>query len=409
MPRIKKIHASFHMSTSQDSHPTERLLPDAGSKTTLRRRAFVATTLGTMILPRVEAQARDRQSGTLRLGQSLPLTGPHAVEGAAYRAAAVAAFDDLAHQDASAPRVQLISLDDGGQSERTAVNVKLLASEHRVHALFGFVGNGADRVGARAAAVEKIPYIAPVSGSVELRTSRSAKTFSFRASHADEIRYIVKHVETIGLTRLGLVYEYNFVGWELRDTVLELLESAGHSKVVLSSIDQLGSEFSVPGAVEAILARQPQAIILGSNSVASASFVRAARAAGFKGYFYALSSVGTGLGNLLGPLVTGIAVTQVVPFALSTKTTVSNKHRAFCSRHGITPSSHSMEAWLGASLFFESMRRLKGQTPSAISEALSASPPVDFGSYIGQWHESRPIPRAYVSLSLYDRFGRMID
>lgn len=397
------------MNVTQESPCTEQLSVHVESSRTLRRRAFVATTVATALLPWAEAQVPGPQSAVLRLGQSLPLTGPHSVEGVAFRTAAIATFDELSRKDANAPHVQLISLDDGGQSERTAVNVKLLASEHRVHACFGFVGNGADRVGARASALEELPYIAPVSGSVELRTARSARTFSFRASHADEIRYIVKHVETIGLTKLALVYEYNFVGWELRDTVLELIESAMRSEVALSSIDQVGSGFSVPGAVESILAKQPQAIILGSNPVASASFVRAARSAGFKGYFYALSSVGTGLGSLLGPLVTGIAVTQVVPFALSNKTQVSAKHRAFCSRHGITPSSHSMEAWLGASLFFESVRGLKGRTPSAISEALSSAPPLDFGNYTGQWHESRPIPKAYVSLSLYDRFGRMID
>ena len=392
-------------------HP---MAPSAWSSKTIqimafRRRPFVAASLGALLGLRAMAQARDPSSGTLRLGQSLPLSGPHAAVGSAFRASAVAAFDDLARQGASAPRIELISLDDGGQSERTAVNVKLLASEHRVHAFFGFVGSGADRVGARASAVEALPYIAPVSGSVELRSARSPGTFNFRASHAEEIRYVVKHVGTIGLTKLALVYEYNFVGWELRDTVLDLVELAMRNEVVLSSIDREGSQYSVPGAVETILAKQPQAIILGSNPVASASFVRAARAAGFKGYFYALSSVGTGLGELLGPLVAGIAVTQVVPFALSNKSVVSTKHRAFCSRHGIAPSSHSMEAWLGASLLFESVRRLKGITPSAISEALSTAQPLDFGDYTGQWYSSRPNPKAYVSLSLYDRFGRMIE
>lgn len=374
----------------------------------IQRRPFIATAVGTLLGFRSEAQTRDLSATVLRLGQSAPLSGPHAAVGTAFRAAAVAAFGDLMRQDPQAPRIELISLDDGGQSERTAVNAKLLASDHRVHAFFGFAGSGADRVGARAAAAEALPYIAPASGSVELRSARSPGAFNFRASHAEEIQYVVKHVGTIGLTKLALVYEYNFVGWELRDTVLDLVESALRSEVALSSIDLQGSQYSVPGAVEAILSRQPQAIILGSNPVASASFVRAARAAGFKGYFYALSSVGTGLGELLGPLVTGIAVTQVVPYALSNKSAVAAKYRTFCARHGMAPSSHGMEAWLGASLVFEAVRRIRGVTTAAITEALTASSPLDFGDYTGQWYASRPNPRAYVGLSLYDRFGRLI-
>ena len=356
------------------------------------------------------ALPRDASLGSLRLGQSLPLSGPHAVLGNAYRTAAVAAFEDLAGQAANGPRVELISLDDGGQPERTAVNVKLLASEYRVKAAFGFVGGGADRVGSRAAAVEGLPYVAPVSGSIELRSAHSPGTFTFRASHADEIRYIARHVETIGLTRLALVCEYNFLGWELRDTVLELIEAGRQRDVVLTSIDREGSPYSVPGAVEAALAKQPQAVILGANAVAAAAFIRAARAAGFKGYFYALSSVGTqGLGAVLGPLVAGVSVTQVVPFVLSNKTVVTRRHRAFCARHGIAPSSHSMEAWLAATLFFESAKRLRSVTPAAIAEALTHSPPLDFGDFTGQWYASRPNPKAFVSLAVYDRNGRLIE
>lgn len=123
--------------------------------------------------------------------------------------------------------------------------------------MFGFVGGGADRIGSRAAAAEGLPYVAPVSGSVELRTARSPGTFAFRASHAEEIRYIARHAETIGVRRLALVYEYNFLGWELRDTVLDLLEAGGNPAVALTSVDREGSRDSMPGAVEAVLPQRP--------------------------------------------------------------------------------------------------------------------------------------------------------
>lgn len=377
----------------------------------IQRRHFVVSSCAATVGVCAAARARDT-SGALRLGQSLPLSGPHAVLGTAVRASAMATFAELARTDSSSsvPRIELISLDDGGQPERTAVNVKLLATEHRVQALFGFVGSGADRVGSRAAVTEGLPYVAPVSGSVELRTSRSPGTFTFRASHAEEIRYIAKHAETIGVTRLALVYEYNFLGWELRDTVLDLLEAGGNRQVALTSVDREGSAYSMPGAVEAVLTKQPQAIILGSNAVASAAFVRAARSAGFKGYLYALSSVGSqGLGEQLGPLVSGISVTQVVPFALSGKTEVSRNHRAFCSRHRIEPSSHSMEAWIGATLFVASMKRMRGTGAAAIVDALTASAPLDFGNYEARWYASQSSPKAYVSLAVYDRHGRLIE
>lgn len=376
----------------------------------VQRRNLMVAAFGSALGVPALTQARVDPGSTLRIGQSLPLSGPHAVLGTAYRNSALAAFRDLTRQGWQGPRIELVSLDDGGEPERTAVNVKLLAAEHGVQALFGFVGGGADRAGSRAAAAEGLPYVAPASGSVELRSALAPGTFTFRASHADEMRHIARHVETIGVTTLALVNEYNFLGWELRDTALELLHAGIQRDVVLTSIDREGSAYSLPGVVEVILAKGPQAVVLGSNAVASAAVVRAARTAGFKGYFYALSSVGTqGLGELLGPLVAGISVTQVVPFALSGKSAVARTHRAFCARHGITPSAHSMEAWLAATLMVEAMKRLDRITPAAIAQALSDAPPVDFGDYSGQWQRSRPHPRPFVSLTVHDRSGRLIE
>ncbi len=350
-------------------------------------------------------------NNTVRIGQSAPLSGPHSVLGQAYRAAALAVFKEAnaAPGGVNGHRIEWVSLDDQDQPERTAVNAKLLASDHQVSALFGFVGAGADRVGARAAAEEGLPYVAPMSGSVELRTPQSPRTYTFRASHADEVRYIVRHTETVGVTRLALVYEYNFLGWELRDTLLDSLSPQQRAGATFTSIDREGGEYSVPGAVAIVMARRPEAIILGSNYVATARFVRAVREAGFKGYFYTLSTVGSqGLVESLGPLVSGISVTQVVPFPLSDVSPASRQHRAFCERHGLRPSFHSMEAWLSATMLVDALKRAKAFNPAGIAEALDNAPPRDFGDFVGQWRSSRPNPKAFVSLTVYNRDGKLL-
>jgi branched-chain amino acid transport system substrate-binding protein len=351
------------------------------------------------------------RASVIRLGQSLALTGLHAVLGRAYQASASAAFMEANSNRGSGSNLQfeLISLDDEGQPDITTANVKRLAEEHQVQALFGFVGPGADRAGAMAAAAQGLPYVAPVSGSVELRSARRPGTYIFRASHADEIRYIANHAELIGVSRLALVYELTFLGLEMRNTMLDLLDGNRRTDVMLANIDTAGSEYTVPGAVATIMSNQPQAIVLGSNDVASAAFVKSVRAAGFKGYLYALSSVGSqGLASQLNELVSGISVTQVVPFALTETTAISRKHSAFCRRHGITPSFHSMEAWIGANLFIDAAKRARGVTAKALSVALGSAPPIDLGGYTAQWYASKPNPRAPVSLTVYNQRGRLI-
>jgi ABC-type branched-subunit amino acid transport system substrate-binding protein len=287
-------------------------------------------------------------------------------------------------------------------------NARRLAGTEKVHALFGFVGEGADRAGALIAAEADLPYVAPVSGAVELRSPRRPGVFVFRASHADEIRYIVRHAELIGLVKLELAYELTFLGLEMRNAILEFQDAARRTDVTLTAIDTAGSDYTVPGAVATIMEKGPQAIVLGSNDVASSALVRAVRSAGYKGYLYALSGVGSqGLVGRLGPLAAGISVTQVVPFPLTDSIPVSLAHRAFCARHGIQPTFHSMEAWIGASLFIEAMKRTRSTQPSEIARSLSSTPEVDFGGYFARWYESRPNPTARVSLTVYDRDGKL--
>lgn len=375
-----------------------------GTECLTRRNVLALTAAGFSVSARARSVA---STGTIRLGQSLPMSGPHSVLGNAYRLSAAAAFAE-ANRLAREVRYELVSLDDGGDPEQTATNVRLLSTTHGVNALFGFVGEGASRAGAIAAEAAGLPYVAPVSGAVELRSSLRPGTFVFRASHADEIRYIAHHAALIGLSRLALVYESNFQGLEMRNAVLGLVEQSRQTEVALTSIDTEGSDFTVPGAVSTIRATNPHAIVLGTNDVAAAAFVRAVRVAGYKGYLYALSSVGSqGLAGRLGGLVTGISVTQVVPLPITDTLRVCFEHRAFCARHGISPSLHSMEAWLGVALFIEATKSIRSAQPSEIAKALRVAPERDFGGYVARWYESRPSPIARVSLTVYDRDGRL--
>lgn len=372
------------------------------------RRSLLAA-MGLAAITPAWSQPTGGPDKTIRLGQSLPMTGPHALLSTAYRHSAAAVFKDANERaQGQGMRYELVSLDDGGDPEKTTANVARLVAGQGVNALFGFGGEGANRAGAMAAEAAGLPYIAPVSGAVELRSPLRPGTFVFRASHSDELRYIARHAETIGLSRIALVYELTFQGLEIRNAMLGLLDGDRRENAVLASIDTAGSAYTVPGAVATVMQGHPQAVVLASNDVASAAYVRALRGAGYKGYLYALSSVGSqGLAGRLGSLVTGIAVTQVVPLPNTDALKVCFDHRTFCARHGITPSFHSMEAWMGATMFVEATSGLRGTQAAEIAKALRNAREHDFGGYFGRWFESSPNPLAQVSLTVYDRDGRL--
>lgn len=349
-------------------------------------------------------------SSPIRLGQSAPVSGPLARVGVAVRDAARAVFADANdHGGIGGREIELVTLDDEDRAERTAVNVKLLASQHGVIAMFGFVGAGAHRAGARGAVEEGLPYIAPFSGSQELRSGALPWIYNLRAGHTDEIEYIARHTRQIGIRRVALVSEYNSQGWELRDALIASFEARGDTVAAISSVDHEGSVYSLPGAVASVLAGQPQAILLGADYVASARFVDAVRKAGFTGIFYTLSTVGgNALTDMLGAQATGLSVTQVAPFPWTSSSVIGRNFQAFCARHKVEASFASMEAYLGATLLVDALRRARDATPARLAEALESLPPRDFGGYVGAFYgKSRRTP-AQVDLTVFSRTGKFV-
>jgi branched-chain amino acid transport system substrate-binding protein len=380
----------------------------------MRRRSLIlslaaASLLPSLILPRsVHARAADRSP--IRLGQSAPVSGPLARVGIAVRDAALAVFAEINAQGGIGGReIELVTLDDEDRPERTAVNVKLLASQHQVVALFGFVGAGAHRAGARGAAEEGLPYIAAFSGSQELRSGTLPWIYNLRAGHLDEIEYIARHTHQIGIRRVSLVSEYNSQGWELRDALISSFEARGDSVASISSVDHEGSKYSLPGAVSSVLAGEPQAILLGADYVASARFVEAVRQAGFTGIFYTLSTVGgNALTDTLGVQAAGLSVTQVVPFPWTSSSLIGRQFQAFCARHKIEASFASMEAYLGASLLVDALRRTREVTPAKLAEALDGLPPREFGGFVGAFYGKARRAPAQVDLTVFTKGGKFV-
>lgn len=293
-----------------------------------RRRAltFACATTAGLAWPALGTAARKPSGdGVARLGQSSALTGANGAVGRQFRDAALGWFNLVNSQGgAGGCWLELVTLDDGGVVERATTNAKLLTSTHAAAGFFGFAGPGANREGMQVALEEGVPFIAPVSGMEVLRQRENANVFLLRAGHRDEIRQIIRHTSSTGITRVALLFEYESAGWEIRDSFAQAAEAAKLASSISASVSR--GSVDVGPAVSLLVAGNPQAIILAANPSASAAFVRAARKAGFGGSFYTVSTVGGQvLLDQLGPLAVGISVAQVVPFPWGGGTAISRE------------------------------------------------------------------------------------
>jgi branched-chain amino acid transport system substrate-binding protein len=345
----------------------------------------------------------------VRLGQSAPLAGAAGTTGRQFRDAAQAWFTTAAREGTlGGHRVEIVSLDDGGQVERALTNSKLLASSHGAVGLFGFVGAGANREGMQAALEEGLPFVAPVSGMDALRQRGNAHVYLLRAGHRDEIRQIIRHTASIGIARLGLLYEYDSAGWEIRDSFAEAAQDATLVHVG-ASVSRASAD--VAAALPVLLARELQAIVLAANPAASAALVRAARKAGFGGSFYTLSTVGgKALFDALGPLAVGISVAQVVPFPWGGSTPIAREFLAFCGAARIEPDFASMEGYVAARWLGEAVRRAKPKelTAATLAAALDRMPPMQLGGFPLAFSPETRSASAFVELTVVGSAMRFI-
>ncbi|MDP3796843.1 MAG: ABC transporter substrate-binding protein [Polaromonas sp.] len=351
------------------------------------------------------ATGKPSADGVLRLGQSTALTGTNGAVGRQFRDAALGWFNVVNSQGgAGGYRIELMTLDDGGVVERASTNAKLLTSTHGAAGFFGFAGPGANREGMQGAMEEGVPFIAPVSGMDVLRQRDNTNVYLLRAGHRDEIRQIIRHTRSTGITRVALLFDYESAGWEIRDSFAQSADTAKLASSVSASVSR--GSVDVDPAVAALVAANPQAIILAANPSASAAFVRAARKAGFGGSFYTVSTVGGQvLLDQLGQLAVGISVAQVVPFPWGGTTAISREFLGFCAASQLKPDFASMEGYIAARWLTEALKRAKPREPSAaaLGAALAQMPALNLSGFPLAFSSVTRSASSFVELTVVSR------
>ncbi|MFM1979325.1 MAG: hypothetical protein RLZ68_590, partial [Pseudomonadota bacterium] len=133
----------------------------------INRRQFTLAAGSTAALgfPAVHAE-----SEKIILGQSAAFTGPAAQLGTQFHAGAKLHFDQINAQGGISGRnIEIRQLDDGYEPERCADNTRKLLDDD-VFALFGYIGTPTSLVALPLATKAKIPFIAPFTGAMALRT-----------------------------------------------------------------------------------------------------------------------------------------------------------------------------------------------------------------------------------------------
>jgi branched-chain amino acid transport system substrate-binding protein len=371
---------------------------------TRRQFALAAGSASLLNFPAVHAQ-----SDKIILGQSAAFTGPAAQLGIQFHAGAKLHFDQLNAQGGIAGRsVEIRQLDDGYEPERCADNTSKLIDDE-VFALFGYIGTPTSVVALPLATKAKVPFVAPFTGAMALRSPLNRYAFHVRASYNDETGLIVRQLHNVGITKIAVFYQNDAYGKAGLDGATLALAALNLKPVATATVER--NSVNVGKAVDTINAAMPEAVIQISAYKSCAAYIRAARKAGYGGNFYNVSFVGTqALADELGKEGAGVVVSQVMPSPYNSAKPIAREFQeAVRKTNGAVQANFSsMEGFLAAKVVAEGLRRggVKAGREGLIS-GLESMGSLSFGGYNVNFSRAEHVASSFVELSMLTGDGRV--
>ncbi|KQO19103.1 hypothetical protein ASF16_10860 [Acidovorax sp. Leaf78] len=343
-----------------------------------------------------------------RIGQTAALSGPLAFPFVEMNKGINAAFIEANDKGGvDGRKLELVSLDDGGDPAKATDNARKLVEQERAFALLGCGGTTSVMGALPVAMAAKVPVIAPATGSDALRPFNPL-VFHARASYAQELSKIVQQLGSTGFTKCAVAYFDNPFG----KATLAAFDAAAkaYGNTAWKAFLVTETPEGIARAVDEIAAWQPNALTSLSVGAMGIPFYKALRAR-VKAPAFSISFLGSRpLLAALGESAKGITVAQVVPNPDSVAIPVVKAYQAALKRvEGSAPGYSSLEGYVSGRLMIEALRRA-GRTASRekLMEALHSMRPYDMGGFELRYGPQDHNGTDFVELTYFngDRFRR---
>ena len=332
------------------------------------------------VLLAISARAEDGvSSNKILFGQVAALSGPAQALGQGMREGILAAFGEVNRAGGIDGRqLELKSVDDGYEPEKTIAATKKIITDDKVFALVGAVGTPTSAAGQPIATAAKVPFIAPFTGAEFLRNPYNRYVVNIRSSYFQETEAWIEHLtKDLGITKIAILYQDDAFG--LAGLKGVNMAMAKRNMQLVSSGTFKRNTIAVKSALLDIMKGQPQAIVTVGPYKPIATFIKLARQQKMDAVFIAISFVGSdALAKELGSEGAGVIVSQVVPFPGDKSLPIVASFPAALDKNS-RPTFVSLEGYLAGRLIIEALKRIRGElSREALLDAI-AKDPFDLG------------------------------
>ena len=350
-------------------------------------------------------------AGEIVVGQVAPLTGLDGAQGLAYSVGMQLALKNASKGGGTNGNTfVLVRKDDAGNPDATLRLTKELIEQDKAVLLAGYFGiENIERL-ARSGILEK-EQIALIGWRASQVRPETVNLFNVRASLRDELFKVAEHLSTVGITRLGIVYEQGPGALQLMSSAGEAAQRAKGTVVGMAAYP--AGTTNVQQAVQAMLKTQPQAIMMAASGAAAAAFIDQYRKAGGTAQLFANDGVAMEqLGTKLDDnQMQGVSIAQAVPspYKMSSRIAKEFVDAVNKSEKLEVPVSYAMmEGYIAGKVIVEAVRR-QGKTPTrqGTIDALGRMDYYDMGGYSVAYRPDIRAGSKFVELTILGGRGKI--
>ncbi len=352
------------------------------------------------------ASAQGVTADTILIGQSAVFSGPSEALGKEMKAGAELYFDFVNKNGGiNGRKIKLISLDDGYEPAPAKANTLKLINEHKVLALFGYVGTPTSNAALPVFTEAKVPFIGAFTGAQSLREPFNRYIFNVRASYFDETEEIVRHLTQQGITKIGVLYQNDGYGQAGLAGVERAMKKLNLQITAKATVERNNVDVSKP--VQELSKSGVAAIVMIGAYKSCAAFIRDMQRTGAGAQFWNVSFVGSkALAAELGDDGRGVQISQVVPFPWSDLSPVVREYQ---KRIGGDPANYSftsLEGYIAAKVLVEGLRKAgKNLTRESLVDAMANLGTMDIGGFKVSYSHDNHNGSSFVDLTIISRGG----
>ena len=357
------------------------------------------------------ASAVAAHAGQVVVGQVAPFSGLDANQGRAYAAGIELALSAANKgTGVNGNTLVLVRKDDAGNADATLKLTKELIETDKAVVLAGYFGIPSVEAIARSNILDK-EKIALVGWRAAQIRPETVNLFNVRASLRDELFKVTEHLSTVGITRLGIVYEQGPGSLQLMSSAGEAAQKAKGSVVGMAGFPS--GTTNVQQAVQAMVKTQPQAIMLVGSGAAAAAFIDQYRKAGGTARLFANDGVDMGeLGAKLDDAqMNGVSIAQAVPSPYKISSKIGKEFVDAVAKAGkldVPVSYAMMEGYITGKVVVEAIRRQgKAPTRQGTIDALGRMDYYDMGGYSVSYRPDIRAGSKFVELTILGGKGKI--